>query len=331
METLSWHSVERHLATGRPFLLGMGGSRGVTFGYLPAQRRMFVRLPSDPDPEVPVHRLRELEVETRRTEDGSVLEISTTSPELHREFHRLAGLLTEDFDKGGQSASDTLDTALRRWRELATLERALTEQQQLGLFGELLVLGALIRRDGAAMVDAWTGRDPLLPDRHDFRLPQIDLEVKVTRGTNHRHLINGLRQLAPTPGHRLFLLSIVVQPAGAGSGTSLRELVARTRELTATSSAAAKALAMRLAAANYEDRHEGAYAARLSLAEPPRLIEVGRECQGITPLTIEAALGSNHASRIGNVVYELDVDGLGCSQGSPNYTAILPGLEVLTA
>ena len=174
----------------------------------------------------------DLHIEAKRDDGKPIIEIFTTSPHLFKEFHRFAELLTDEFEHSGLSASAAFAAVVERWRELALRRDLLSPDEQLGLGGELAVLAALVRHHGSAAVSAWTGRmTAATPERHDFRVGAIDLEVKSTRSARRHHMIHGLRQLEPSAGHQLFIISIRFEAAGFANGVTLGMRVASIRGL----------------------------------------------------------------------------------------------------
>src|SRR6266542_1082459 len=74
--------------------------------------------------------------------------------------------------------SVAVDEVLDSLAEILARRRGLSEDQQLGLAGELLTFVALAADSGLeTALEAWMGP---LGEEHDFVLPDGDLEVKVT-------------------------------------------------------------------------------------------------------------------------------------------------------
>jgi hypothetical protein len=81
---------------------------------------------------------------------------------------------------------DTLEVR----RSILTERSRMSATAEIGLFGELLVLQAVIST-AAATPTAWRGG---LGEEHDFGLPDVDAEIKTTTGERRRHWIHGLTQ-----------------------------------------------------------------------------------------------------------------------------------------
>lgn len=297
-------------------------------GYDPITPRMYVRLPATWDATAPAGALTEMMAAIRDDAGEPVLEVSTTSTRFFREFHRFAGLIAEDFEPLGSSAVGAFDSALQRWRAFTAARPILTDEQQLGLHGELLLLTSLMRKSKIDALRAWIGRDAVTPSRHDFRIGQADIEVKTTRGTTRHHYIHGLQQLVAANGHTLHILSLRLEDAGSGDGAGLSELVARVREDLQPDTATANEFEQKLSAASYYDADVAHYGRKLTFADKPRLVEIDIGTPRITTNMLEDTLGSELASRIDQVNYRVNLEGMGNEEGSPEYAMILPGVTV---
>ena len=99
---------------------------------------------------------------------------------------------------------------LARWRWFWGVETAaLSEQQALGLFGELWFLDQWVGATGENVI-AWGGDDQT---RHDFQWPERSVEVKATarRGDGAIvHTVQHLDQLSAPEAGRLYLFSLRV-------------------------------------------------------------------------------------------------------------------------
>jgi hypothetical protein len=305
----------------------MGGSRGILIGFNPGAPELFVRLSLESGSRLPPNRYSEIGLEIRRLDDSEYLEIHTTAKHLFREFHRLAGLLTEEYERKGQTATGAFLVVADRWRELTTTRNLLSPEEQLGLLGELIVLGSLIYHHGPNAVSSWTGRLQTMPERHDFRFASVDLEVKSTRTSRRAHIIHGLRQLQPSAGHDLFLISFCFEAAGLSNGWSLVDKVKAIRSSLSQSEQALAEFNNKLQTTRYLDVDEPHYKQRLIMADVPVLVPVDTNCPRIISTTLKEAIGLTLASRIGNdVTYRIDVEGLG-EPLTTSITAHLLGLS----
>jgi hypothetical protein len=289
---------------------------------------MFIRLPINPEASVPPNPYTELDIEVVQDETGYVLEIKTKAERLFREFHRFAGIITEDFEQSGQTALGAFETAIHRWRELTSRKELLTGEQQLGLQGELAFLRALLKVHGAQSVLAWTGRNQTLPERHDFRINALDIEVKTTRSSHRRHNIHGLGQLQPSVGYTLFLLSVKYESGGLNAGRSLFDEIQDIRNSLAGAETERKEFEDRLLSTGYNDDDAQHYQEKLILADPPVLVLVDDKFPKITKDTMLPIYPPDVSNRIDDVSYRVDIEGLGVNQGSEEFTKILGELKI---
>lgn len=128
-----------------------------------------------------------------------------------------------------QLRGDGMGTAIGRvlstYRELLSSLGRLSEHQELGLFGELLVLNHLIDSIGEQRaVDSWRGP---AREEHDFGLDEFDIEVKTTLSEDRSHRISTLTQLQPSSARGLWLMSVQLTTRSVG-GTTLAESIERT-------------------------------------------------------------------------------------------------------
>lgn len=117
-----------------------------------------------------------------------------------------------------------LHVALAGYRGLLARTPRLSEDQEIGLFGELIALGRLVANLGeGSALSSWLGPQS---EEHDFALPDGDIEVKTTKADRRVHVIHGASQLTPTPGRPLHLMSIQITRAGASAeGRTLPEVI----------------------------------------------------------------------------------------------------------
>jgi hypothetical protein len=323
VETLTWSSVELHLREGSAWLLPMGGARGAEIGYDPRGGWLFLHLPGSLANAGSSQVFRQFEVRSGSGRFGPAVEIATHNRELFREFHMLASLLTERMERGEGNVQEALDYAVARWQALLAKRTLLSPEQQLGLYGELAVLAALIDEYGPEAVAMWVGPAGDSPMRHDFRIRVVDLEVKTTGGSQRKHVFHGLNQCVPAPGHELYIVSLRCERTGPGGGQNLPERVAGLRSRLAASSSADSAFCHALEKSNYYEDDAAAYDDRLLLADAPRLVPVDARFPRIVTEMLHLRLDEDVASRIEDVSYRANLDGMGWVQGSEEFVQAL--------
>ncbi|MFC4427170.1 PD-(D/E)XK motif protein [Deinococcus navajonensis] len=120
-----------------------------------------------------------------------------------------------------QAAHGLLDR-VREWQAfLRQRGQGLDESARQGLFGELWLLRDWLTDGlpGDGLIPAWQGPQGAA---QDFRLAQLQVEVKTTGTTSARVKISSLEQLEPSSG-RLILARVVLDRSS--EGTTLPELV----------------------------------------------------------------------------------------------------------
>jgi hypothetical protein len=153
---------------------------------------------------------------------------------------------------------------LHQWQRL--LQKAgpegLTNEQQLGLFGELWYLreAVLTALSPDQAVSAWTGPDAAAAD-YQF-VGGVAAEVKTTQGKAPYLLsISSERQLDDAGWRGLFLVHVPVEIVRT-TGETLPELVASVRTLVSIDAVADALFAEKLLAAGYADVHADRYTRR---------------------------------------------------------------------
>ncbi|WP_064953096.1 PD-(D/E)XK motif protein [Mycobacterium colombiense] len=218
----------------------------------------------------------------------------------------------------GESFTDAVLSVLVGLGEILEGRGGLSREQQVGLFGELLVLlslAAYLGTEGA--VKAWRGPDR---EEHDFGMPDSDLEVKTTTFEERSHWINSLAQLHPSPGRALRLLSIQVTTAGAEAGMSLAEIVQTARARPGMPTAE---LNRTLESAGYYDRHADLYKSRWRLRSVPIFYLIDGQFPALTTERLFANVPQ--AERITDVRYRIRLEGL--TGQDELFPIALPGLS----
>src|SRR5690606_29033660 len=141
-------------------------------------------------------------------------------------YHVIADIV--DLLVGGVGFRAAVTESLQSFKDILSKKQRLTEEQQVGLLGELLLLNHCARELGVQpALDAWLGAQG---EEHDFVFPSFDVEIKSTRSEGRVHMINSVSQLEMSPGRPLFLLSVQFTAAGAArGGMSLGDLIGKLR------------------------------------------------------------------------------------------------------
>ena len=178
---------------------------------------------------------RHLRHDEWREQAGATFEANRVVLPSDDHFTAVAAFLAEElFRLGVEEDPRTAFESAEPLIEMALRGNALPEDVQIGLVGELLLLGDLLRSatsqvHTARCLDAWRGYEQ---SNRDFVFPErIEIEVKTTRGLDSRHPISRLSQIDPSrtpagiPTEQLYLVSLGITPAQDADGVTIPDLV----------------------------------------------------------------------------------------------------------
>ncbi|MEJ8858637.1 PD-(D/E)XK motif protein [Variovorax robiniae] len=322
IETLSWDVLAGHMHAGRPFALPLGGSRGAIIEFDPGAPRLTLCLATAPGTSAPASPFNEIAVNMRSRDGTPWFCAQVDNVELFSTFHQLASLATRLFEVPTATAADAFMQAVTSWRALLRNLPLLSDEAQLGLRGELAVLLSILASRGPCAVGAWTARHTQVPGRHDFRLGNIELEVKATRRRKRIHVIHGLEQLTPSPGNALFVVSLMYEQGGQSGGLSLADVVDAVRSHLPPATEERAEFEAKLTLAHYRDIDSAHYLEKLIPAASAHVIPVGTAFPAITREKLRVVLPPELLGRIGSLSYEVDLSELGAGAESDTYVDI---------
>ncbi|MDN0075488.1 PD-(D/E)XK motif protein [Crenobacter sp. SG2303] len=210
----------------------------------------------------------------------------------------VAGAMDTAAAAGEEGVLRTLLIRVRAWQEFMRKGvQALSPEAELGLFGELTLLGTLMDAGVSSFtaVESWVGP---LDGAQDFALGDGAVEAKATLSDrSFPAKIGCMEQLDDSVLRPIFLAGM--RFALRESGTSLPELAADIAGRLSGLPDAATAFSARLLAAGYHASHADTYRRRFSL-EKTRVLEVGEGFPRIVRGTVPDA--------ITRVMYEIDLD-----------------------
>lgn len=219
---LSDEGLKKYVESNTPGIVQVGGEPN---GYLvidPIAGRLAIQVPAD-GPVPNCAKYENVSVARVRREGADWNELSVETGDQLEDVYPLLCQVLDRVQLEGRLFSHAVQEVLRVYRKILHLRSALGEADQVGLYGELLVLEHLIPVLGAnAAMGSWLGP---LHEEHDFAFSGLDLEVKATTSDTRSHWISSATQLTPTKGKLLYLISIQITPTGEG-GRTLPELVA---------------------------------------------------------------------------------------------------------
>lgn len=198
----------------------------------------------------------------------------------------LIALLANAVHEDVQAVVDAVLARIRAWQDFMSYPRAgnLSEEEEIGLYGELVVLEQLLAAlpDSAAVVDMWQGP---LRGLHDFMLPIGAVEAKATTSaTGFRATIGSLEQLDLSIRSPIYLAA--TRLAASNTGSTLPQRVAQLRaSLTTCSGQATQSFSARLLRAGYIDAFADRYTRRLIVSDL-RWIEVSADFPLLTAASV---------------------------------------------
>lgn len=214
--------------------------------------------------------------------------------------------------RAGASFRHAVSEAVVSLKDLLASRRRLTEEKELGLLGELLVLQhVLTATDEGAAMGAWLGP---LAEEHDFAFADYDAEVKTTKSETRTHVIGSETQLEPSPGRPLRLVSIQLTRAGnAIDGFTLPSLIAAIRDGLDQSR---RTFDLALEGVGWRDRDADLYRTKYQLRSIPRAYDVDDDFPAITSARLDAVVPNR--ANVSAVSYRVNVTDLApFSVGSP--------------
>ncbi|MDC1020788.1 PD-(D/E)XK motif protein, partial [bacterium] len=220
----------------------------------------------------------------------------------------------------------TIASVLSEWRaffEGRHGDKRLTQEQQIGLWGELYILNTMLvanANEGDKILEFWTGPSGAA---QDFQCNNNAVEVKAMLSRKKNVKISSLEQLNHTGMGKLFLtvVSLSADKEGSSESLTLANMVALLRETLKDALLALSGFERRLGTAGYYDKHEDYYnraeysvdsIANIVIDENTPVISYAN-----TPITISSGI---YKLNVGS-----DLIDSGSKQGEVSYYQILTG------
>lgn len=307
-ELIGWQQLRGlYIDHGTPFEQSLVDQPRLSLVYDPTPSRLGLRLRLAKNrPWAGLGPFQNVNVRTVLLSGEPYVEVLTDAPELFRPIYALISDVVSRVSDGELDCLRALELSLEDFEALLSSSAQMTREKVVGLFGELWVL-RLVLCEGVAPPSCWIGSDRQL---HDFRMGALELEIKTTTANIRRHVIHGLNQLSPTPGHVLSLVSIRLSSAGSDLGESLNQLVEQIRSALHADPVELRRFNVSLATIGYDSEHNEC-SVRYVLAAPAMIIHIGVEFPALSHVWLASTIGDGPATRIRNVELTLDLEGLG--------------------
>ena len=295
-------TIQGYLAEGIDGVFGVEGSPPGRLVVEAHRDVLAVRVPADGNPP-DMTEFQHLTLSV--VEDDGVM-WHQMSVQLEGNLAEVYAVLCSVLDKvqlHGQRFADAVGDVLGSLEEILAVRHGLQVERQIGLFGELLVLIALV--DDLGPRDAMSSWRGPLGEEHDFGLAAVDLEVKTTLSERREHWISSLTQLVPTGGRSLDVVSVQLTTAPLDNGWTLPALVAHARDLVG---AVSQSLESALKSVGYGDDDFDLYRSRWTLRTPPAFFRVDSDFPAITAAGLGVVVPN--ADRVTDVRYRIDLSSM---------------------
>jgi len=305
-ENLSRHlsptGLEQFLEVGAPAVIRLEGTPTALLVIDPPEGQMALRVRSDDEVLTGLDSFRLITPGIVWFEGERYAELRITAGGALVEAYPILCALADRVQIQGDDFTPAAQDVLAKFHHLLQGLGRMSETEEVGLIGELLVLRRLLGHLGAtkSTLDSWTGPSG---EEHDFAVRNCDLEVKTTTSERRVHWIHGLTQLLPTEARPLWLVSIQLT-AGGQAGMTLADHVRSVRS-ELNDKGAIESFNDRLRIRGWDDDQEHFYAQRFVLRSTPQAFEILEGFPSITPSLFDAA-GRVH-DRISQVSYRVDL------------------------
>lgn len=251
--------------------------------------------------------LQRLDVDVETMDDGEWFVLSADAAGARFEAYSVLASVVEDLAQG-VSFTQAVNSSVSTYRELLANRARLSDEKQVGLVGELLVLRHLVEIVGEkAALAAWLGPGS---EEHDFVLTDVDHEVKTTLAEQRRHVIGTETQLQRSGGRQLWLVSIQLTAGGTaveafGLNGLVDDIARRLDDGTAFERA--------LESVGYRNNDRDLYRSSYLLRSRPKAFLVDDDFPCITRQMLDRTVVD--PARVGAVSYRVDLTGI--EHGTP--------------
>lgn len=184
-------------------------------------RHLLVTDDAPPDPPKMLDVTDNLGLTSRQHNGNGYIDLACRDDSLGLVFERLcADVVSRARNEPKKTPRHALVQALDDWQTLFQWSPTpLSREEQIGLYGELLVLERLAEMDPVGALLSWTGPGKSL---RDFSSEKAFMEVKCTTSQDAKRIsISSLDQLDPAAGDPLFLVLVSLAPDSTGDSTQV--------------------------------------------------------------------------------------------------------------
>lgn len=301
---LTWEAFdETLLRPGVPCIHPIQGTPSMAIVVEKGASSVGLRCSGDVSDEDAVAATAAIEVRRLKLAGQNFVEISTRDSELFKVFYALLTDIADRVQLASQPLGEALRAAMRDWARLLQRAARLSDEAEVGLWGEIYFLQRVVENVGEDAIHSWVGP---LGEAHDFRSGSVEIEVKTTTASTRTHRINGLSQLVPSPGCTLAIVSYQLRAAGA-AGRTLPQLIRETASRI-TTGALRQRFEELLDGVRYSVRDEPRYTASYDLRSDPGIVIVSPATPRITPEILAAGLRPDLLADVSEVHYRINLE-----------------------
>jgi len=231
---LTVEGLEHYISGGAPAVIKIEGAPIIYLVIDPSIERLSLRTPLTRHALPDVSAYQHFSSSAIHWNDEPWFELRVDG-EVLRDAYPVICSIADRIQLEGTPFDSAVSGSLAAFREVLAQHDRLSLEEELGLFGELVLLRHLLSAQPPAdAVAGWRGPDA---EEHDFDIQGNDVELKCTLAEERIHWINGMGQLEPTQARPLWLLSMQLTRAG-NDGVSLAELIQEINSLVSAGDAA---------------------------------------------------------------------------------------------
>jgi hypothetical protein len=219
-------------------------------------------------------------------------------------FTEILKEIISELDKDKFDTVKCVHLIISKWRHFLSVPTSeiLSEENIIGLLGELLLLKNLLNAYDTEAVNFWVA------DRgeEDYIIANRVIEVKATLKEKHEHIINGIDQLLILPARTKIILSLLLIKSENELDFNLPHVISHCAESLADDPAALDSFYTKLKSRGYDLRD-----ANLYLNHNYKLYKGGYfEVDESFPKLTKQQLSQPLHSRISKIRYTIDMEGL---------------------
>jgi hypothetical protein len=219
-------------------------------------------------------------------------------------FTEILKEIISELDKGKSDTVKCLHLVISKWRHFLSVPSSeiLSEENILGLLGELLLLKTLIDAFKADAISYWAAER----GEEDFFINNRVIEVKATLKEKHEHVINGIDQLLILKGKNKFILSLLFLKSENDFDFNLPHVINQCVESLSDFPPALDLFFSKLKLRGYDHRDSNLYLKHNYKLYKGGYFEVNESFPRLTNHELIQPLNS----RISKVRYTIDMEGL---------------------